>query len=143
MPFDILPCTGEDSRLICDKLIAYNLQHVPQAQPARLTPIAKKILDENGAIIAGCIAHIYYWDIMELCVLWVDAHYRNQGLGSRLLQEAEAAAAARGCTLIYLDTFDFQAKDFYLRHGYALCGRLEGCPEGHCRYSLSKKLDRR
>lgn len=140
MPDAILPCTQEDSRFICERLIAYNLQHIPQTQPARFTSIARKILDENGEIIAGCIAEIYYWDIMELCVLWVDANHRKQGLGSRLLREAEAAAAGRGCSLIYLDTFDFQAKDFYLRHGYEVFGVLEDCPEGHCRYYLKKKL---
>ena len=65
------------------------------------------------------------------------------GLGSKLLAEVERTAVEAGCTLIHLDTFDFQAKDFYLRHGYEVFGVLEDCPEGHCRYYLKKKLAQR
>ena len=62
------------------------------------------------------------------------------GWGSRLLREIENIAAQEGCSLIHLDTFDFQARDFYLRQGYELFGTLEDCPENHCRYYLQKKL---
>ena len=77
---------------------------------------------------------------MYIDILWVDEGARGQGLGTKLLEDAQRIARENQCTLIHLDTFDFQAKDFYLRHGFHLFGVLEGCPEGHCRYYLSKKL---
>jgi ADP-ribose pyrophosphatase YjhB (NUDIX family) len=40
-----------------------------------------------------------------------------------------------------LDTFDFQAKDFYLKHGYDIFGVLGNCPPGHERYYMRKNLN--
>ncbi len=57
----------------------------------------------------------------------------------RLLGEIENIAAGEGCSLIHPDTFDFQAKDFYIKPGYEVFGILDGCPEGHCRYYLKKR----
>ena len=102
--------------------------------------INKKIVDEENNIIAGCIARMYCWRVIYIDILWVDDNHRKQGLGTMLLKEVERVAEEEKCTLIHLDTFDFQAKDFYLRHGYEVFGTLEGCPENHCRYYLKKKL---
>lgn len=70
----------------------------------------------------------------------MDEKYRKTGFGSKLLKEVEKIAEREGCSLIHLDTFDFQAKDFYVRHGYEIFGVLEDCPVNHCRYYLKKKL---
>jgi ribosomal protein S18 acetylase RimI-like enzyme len=49
-------------------------------------------------------------------VLWVKEESRGDGYGSALLEEMEKIAKEKGCKLVHLDTFDFQAKDFYERH---------------------------
>lgn len=49
-------------------------------------------------------------------------------------------AKAMGVKLVHLDTFDFQAKDSYLKHGYKILGVLGDCPKGHKRYYLKKIL---
>lgn len=72
--------------------------------------------------------------------LCIDENYRGIGLGSKLLAEIEKTAKDKGCYLIHLDTFDFQAKEFYEKHGYKLFGVLENCPKEHCRYYLKKEL---
>jgi len=41
---------------------------------------------------------------------------------------------------IILDTFDFQAKDFYTKQGYEVFGILDNCPEGHKRYYMKKNI---
>ena len=41
-----------------------------------------------------------------------------------MLAEVESAAKEKGCYLIHLDTFDFQAKEFYEKQGYAVFGVL-------------------
>lgn len=43
--------------------------------------------------------------------------------------------------LIHLDTFDFQAKDFYLKHGDEIFGVLEDCSKGYKRYYMKKVLE--
>jgi len=83
---------------------------------------------------------MYCWNIIYIDVLWVDQKYRKCGFGTRLLNEIEKIALEENCFLIHLDTFDFQAKDFYQKHGYEVFGVLDDCPESHCRYYLKKKL---
>jgi hypothetical protein len=43
-------------------------------------------------------------------------------------------------SLAHLDTFDFQAKDFYLKYGYEIFGILDDCLKGLKRYYLKKAL---
>jgi len=57
-----------------------------------------------------------------------------------LLQHVEALAKGSGCYLSQLDTFDFQAQDFYLKHDYIVFGVLENAPKGHRRFYMKKDL---
>lgn len=140
MEFNILNCIDDDAEYICDKLVEYNLSKVSKTQREEFISINKKIVDEDGSIIAGCIAKMYCWNVIYIDILWVDEKYRKSGLGTRLLNEIEAVALEEKCSLIHLDTFDFQAKDFYIKNGYEIFGMLEDCPKEHCRYYLKKKL---
>lgn len=95
--------------------------------------------DAEGAIRAG-LRYLTAFDWLFVHMLWVEAPYRFQGIGSRLMAEAEAAAREKGCRGAYLDTFTFQAPKFYERHGYREFGRLEGFPPGHARIWFAKSL---
>lgn len=77
---------------------------------------------------------------MFVSVIFVDEDYRDQGLGSILLNKVESEAKTLGVKLSHLDTFDFQAKEFYEKHGYEVFGTLDDCPEGHKRYYMRKLL---
>lgn len=138
--FEIINCVDTDADDICDKLVEYNLSRVPKTQETDFVNIYKKIVNDEGEIIAGCLAKMYCWNVIYVDILWIDEAYRKQGLGSKLLKEIERIAVEESCTLIHLDTFDFQAKDFYIKHGYEVFGVLEDCPKEHCRYYLKKKL---
>lgn len=140
MTFNILNCIDNDAEYICDKLVEYNLRQIPKTQEIEFKNINKKIVDENNKIIAGCLAKMYCWNIIYIDILWVDEKYRKCGLGTRLLNEIEKIALEEKSSLIHLDTFDFQAKDFYIKQGYEVFGILEDCPVNHCRYYLKKKL---
>ncbi len=72
--------------------------------------------------------------------LAVPDEYRGQGLGSRLLAEAEAIARTRGYIGVWLDTFEFQARRFYEKLGYTVFGELEGAPNAIPRYFLKKRF---
>ena len=72
--------------------------------------------------------------------LWVAEAYRKQGVGSRLLMSVEGVARENGCRGLYLDTFTFQAPEFYKRHGFREFGRIDGFPPGHSRIWLLKTL---
>lgn len=127
-----------EADFIVDKIVEYNLSIVPSKQETDFLWINRIVEDKNGNIIAGILSKMYCWNCLYIDVLWVKEDHRKDGLGSRLLKEIESVAIEKGCYLIHLDTFDFQAKDFYIKHGYEVFGVLDECPEGHKRYFLKK-----
>ena len=127
-----------EENFIIDKIVEYNLSIVPSKQETDFLWINRIVEDKNGNIIAGILSKMYCWNCLYIDVLWVKEEHRKDGLGSRLLKEIESVAIEKGCYLIHLDTFDFQAKDFYIKHGYEVFGVLDECPKGHKRYFLKK-----
>lgn len=96
---------------------------------------------DNKKIIAGINANLYFMQsVLHIDHLFVEAEYRGQRLGVRLLQKVENLAREKGVKLSHLDTYDFQAKDFYIKQGYEIFGVLEGYPPNHKRYFLKKDL---
>ena len=140
MKYNIVPIAEGDDEFIDDKLVEYNLSKVPASQDEPFESVSKKIVDKKGNTIAGCLAIMYCWNVLAIDIIWVDEKYRGQGLGSVLLGEIEREATEKGCHLVHLDTFDFQAKTFYEKNGYTVFGILEDCPKGHARYFMKKAL---
>ena len=90
--FEIINCVDTDADYICDKLVEYNLSRVPKTQETDFVNIYKKIVNEKGEIIAGCLAKMYCWNVIYVDILWIDEAYRKQGLGSKMLKEIERIA---------------------------------------------------
>ena len=134
----------KDSMKIEELVLDYYLKLVPVAEGFNKEEetICKKIVDKEGNIIAGCTGYIYYWGCMYIDDMWVDENYRRQGLGSQALQAVEKAAEAKGCHLIFLGTWDFQARPYYEKHGYTVFSTLKDNPKGHEDYELYKRLDK-
>ena len=97
------------------------------------------VRDEAGQIVAG-IAGYTWGGSCEIRQLWVEASRRRQGLGTRLLEAAEAEARRRGAEHILLSTHTFQAPDFYREHGFAAMFATENHPRGHRQLLLRKPL---
>lgn len=136
---NIIPATQTEINFVDDKLGEFNRSQVPATQDPTLI-VKNYIIKDKGRIIAGIKSDIYHWGILYIEVLFVDEKYRDQYLGSALLQRVEQEAKAMGATLSHTDTFDFQALNFYLKHGYKIFGILEDCPKDHKRYYLKKIL---
>ncbi len=92
-----------------------------------------------GSVVAGVTGHVN-WNWLHVKLLWVSDEVRDRGLGGRLLETIEAEAADRGCQHVHLDTFSYQAPDFYRRAGYREFARLEDYPAGSERIFMSKRL---
>jgi len=115
---------------------AYNRQRAGEQNHQYLCYVLRAPDEE---IVGGVIAATYYgWLYIDL--LWVREDLRGQGYGHRLLTLAEDEARQRGATNAYLDTFSFQAPEFYRQHGYRVFGELDDFPPGHQRYFLTKRL---
>ncbi|HJU84728.1 MAG TPA: GNAT family N-acetyltransferase [Holophagaceae bacterium] len=98
------------------------------------------VRDGTGRIVAG-ICGASWGGCLEIRQFWVEATRRHQGLGTRLLAEAEAEARRRDCGQILLSTFSFQAPEFYARHGFEVLWEVEDFPRGHRNLYLRKRLD--
>jgi ribosomal protein S18 acetylase RimI-like enzyme len=55
------------------------------------------------------------------------------------MQEAEDEARRRSCRKAVVITINFQAPEFYQRHGYQVFGQID-CHPGVARIFLSKEL---
>lgn len=138
-PYELSISTDEECELISDKVMHFNASVVPFTQ--KETPIFKRyVMKDHNEIIAGINAVIYHWGMLFIDEIFVSENYRHQKLGSYLMRKVEQEAIELGATLAHLDTFDFQAKDFYLKQGYEIFGVLENCPPNHSRYYLKKSL---
>ena len=72
--------------------------------------------------------------------LYVPPALRRQRIGERLMGEAEAIARQRGMVGLWVNTFDFQAPQFYQKLGYSVFGELEGGDEAAGQTFLRKLL---
>ncbi|MEO8021144.1 GNAT family N-acetyltransferase [Polaromonas sp.] len=104
------------------QLREFNYRHVgeyPETQYIRLNA-----RDGEGSVVGGIRALVFmYWLRVE--VLWVHDQLRGTGIGSRLPAEAETIALALGAKNSVLETFEWQAPTFYVKHGYREVSRIE------------------
>ncbi len=117
-------------------LDAYNKQQAGEEKFQRLCFVLQSSENE---IVGGAIGEMY-WDWFHLDLLWIKDELRSHGYGHSLLMQIEDEARKRGAKNVFLDTFSFQAPDFYKRNGYQVFGELKDFPPGHQRYFLSKQL---
>lgn len=105
--------------------------------PYRPEPFCVLQRDAGGKIVGGLTGQ-FTWDWLFVDMLYVEASEQKQGLGARLLAEAETAARARGCAGIWLWTESFQAPGFYQKQGFEIFCRFPDFPRGHQRIGLRK-----
>jgi len=96
---------------------------------------------ENGEYLGGLSARFALdlkWVFVELLAV-ADAG-RGKGIGTKLMTRMEADARLQGMHGIWLDTYSFQAPEFYKRLGFSEFGRIDGYPEDGCRHFFMKRL---
>ncbi|MET3846508.1 GNAT family N-acetyltransferase [Paenibacillus sp. OAE614] len=128
--------TADEANYVRNKLIEFNSKQVPNGIYEEMNLCIK---DEKEHIIAG-INSVICWNWMEIDILWVDDEHRGSGHGKRLLEEAEEIARSKQCTFIKLNTFSFQAPEFYKKYGYKEMAVIENAPLGSKHYYFIKEL---
>lgn len=132
--------------LLRSRLREANTAASPVLRALRGTPAERELplhvwaLDGAGNLAGGLVGHTWTtW--LHVTYLWVDTPHRGRGLGSRLLAEAERTAyEERACANVRLETWDFQAPDFYRKHGYEVVCVIPDYPPGVTEYTLTKRL---
>jgi GNAT superfamily N-acetyltransferase len=76
-----------------------------------------------GGLLGRTTLGLFFLDLFYL-----PERLRGAGLGSRVLRLAEEEAIRRGCRAATVVTINFQAPDFYVRHGWEEFGRVASAP---------------
>jgi GNAT superfamily N-acetyltransferase len=126
---------GPAKREIAKALRAYNIASAGKSdyRPLVLT------FRHKSRIVGGLYAEMY-WGWMYVNLLWVSEQHRGKGLGRALMQKAEAEARKCGVRNAFLESFSFQAPQFYAKLGYREFGRVNDFPKGHSRHWMTKAL---
>ncbi|WP_280881420.1 GNAT family N-acetyltransferase [Streptomyces pseudovenezuelae] len=132
--------------LLRSRLLDTNTAASPVLRALRGTPAERELplhvwaLDEAGELAGGLVGHTWTtW--LHVTYLWVDGRHRGSGLGSRILSTAERIAREeRGCGASRLETWDFQAPEFYKKQGYEVVCVIPDYPPGTTEYTLTKRL---
>ena len=128
--------TDQERQAILAPLRAYNTAKTGGTVPEL---VAWLVRDEQDEIVGGLYGRVFFrWLYIELLV--VPEQARGKGTGSTLMQMAEELAREKNCVGIWLDTFDFQAPEFYRRHGFTEIGQIDDYPPGHQHFFFQKRL---
>lgn len=104
-----------DQVALLERLIASNSARVGPGGFQKLTIVLRD--PETGGVSSGASGYILYgWLFID--ILFVAEFDRKHGLGSRLLKQLETAARKHKCVGAWLNTYAFQAPDFYEKNGY-------------------------
>lgn len=102
-------------------------------------PVQLYAVAEDGEVVGGLVGYAWgRW--LHIDLLWVDEGRRGAGLGTRLMGQAEARAVELGCEHARVETWGFQAPDFYRKLGYTVVGVVENYPPGETDHLLVKPL---
>jgi GNAT superfamily N-acetyltransferase len=125
-----------DAKTIDEALEHFNQNVADFSKSLKFACIARR---SSGAVVGGALAR-WWGQCCELQQLWVDEEHRAAGLGRQLVQVVESEARTRGCRLMYLETFTFQAPMFYLKLGYEVACELKGFPNDVSKIVMRKNL---
>lgn len=138
--------------------MSWSIQRLPPDDKARPEAIIDLLRDHNapfvgrpapesfqlavmvdGKVAGGLLGQFRtHWLHIDILVVRLDL--RGIGAGRALMQQAEDAARERGSRGLWLDTFQFQAPDFYEHLGFTRFGTIENYHDGHSRYFYLKRL---
>jgi GNAT superfamily N-acetyltransferase len=134
---DILPSRNpaQDRKWLLDRLVAFNESRTGPSSSASYVIL---LYDRAGGRPLGGLAGVSFYDWFYVELVFVPEHLRHAGWGSKLIRQAEAEAVRRNCVGVWLDTYGFQARGFYEKHGYEVFGVLDDHPRGTQRAFMRK-----
>lgn len=129
----------QDSEYIRKKLIEHNMSQLSDESKTPLENVSFVLRNDEDEVVGGVTATMF-WHHMHIDFLWVREEHRHSGYGRELMIKTEELAKKKKFRLILLDTFSFQAPDFYQKLGFQIVGVVEDHPKGHNQYFLEKRL---
>ena len=127
---------SQKAQEIGDLIRSYNRS---KREKAESEPLNLYVEDDKGELMAGLVAETFgNW--LEIEYLFVKEEFRGQGIGSQLLQQAESEDKKRNCRYVFVNTYHFQAPNFYQKQGYKEVFTLKDYPYTGQRHYYQKDL---
>ncbi|HHF7346550.1 GNAT family N-acetyltransferase [Legionella feeleii] len=126
---------ARDNSLLREKILEFN-SRILNEQASQFSILAK---NKQGDMIGGATVWEHS-DALYIDILWVDEKYRKNRIGSHLINKVIEQALSKNILKIFVDTYEFQAEDFYIKQGFLVIGRLDNYLLGHDRIYLRKDL---
>ena len=124
---------------VVELLFAYSRSTTQRLRNEISKPLEIIARNEKEDIIGGLYGRSI-WGTLEIKTFVVKSENRNEGIGRQLMTAAEIEAKNRNCRYISLDTFSFQAPEFYEKLGFKKIGTESDFPEGFEKYYYRKKI---
>jgi len=126
----------KDIDFLIANLISFNKKKLTEIAKV---PIALWYKNVKGEILGGISGNTFgKW--LRIKYIWVDESEQLLGVGSNLLSKIEEEATKKNCQFSFVDTYDFQARPFYLKNGYVEIFSLQEYPIGGKRHYFTKKI---
>ncbi|KTC71671.1 N-acetylglutamate synthase [Legionella birminghamensis] len=122
-----------DNSVLRKGIIDFNVAHLGE-KAVNCSVFAR---DENNKVIGGATLWVHS-DAAYIDILWVEESFRQQRVGSGIMRVVDEYARQQKLAAVFVDTFDFQALDFYLKQGYQLIAEIKAYLLKHDRYYLRK-----
>ncbi|HEV8052682.1 MAG TPA: GNAT family N-acetyltransferase [Parachlamydiaceae bacterium] len=116
-----------------------NDESVLKKKMERINSFGIFIKDAEGIVLGG-LNGVTYYGCLYVDMLWVNAKWRDQGLGNKLMMDAEKIGRERQCSFATVNTMDWEALTFYQKLGYDIEFVREGYVKQSKMYMLRKKL---
>lgn len=130
---------AKDRDFIRKKIIEHNVANLPGEANSPFEQMSFIVRNEEEVIIGG-LTTTGFWRSLHIDFLWVDPAIRGTGIGEKLMARAEVYARSKEYRLMIVDTFSFQAPEFYKKQGFLEIGVVNNHPVGHNHYYLEKWL---
>lgn len=136
MNYKITELNEIDVEDIENRLNEYDKTHIPY----NISGSVRIGVKHGDKLIAGVDACMTAFKILYVSTVFVDEGYRNNKIGTLLMNEVEKRARLLGANMIRLDTFNWQGRDFYHSLNYEEVGYYESKDEGFSEHFFLKRL---
>ncbi|KTD33602.1 GNAT family acetyltransferase [Legionella nautarum] len=128
--------TADDIQVLNDGIIK---EHKLKKDMKSLDFFAYFIRDNQAQIVGGCAGDNMYGGLF-VGQLWVKEDLRGKGYGTQLMSLAENLAKKSQCRFITVNTFEWEALDFYKKLGFYVEFERRGYDKHSIFYFLRKDL---
>ena len=142
LKYRLTKATKKEIKKADEDIIKYNTRKLNYPVSPPWSGLHYVIKDNTNIVVASVTSYLMMDNVLNISVLFVEAKYRGNGYGSKLLAKVESKAKEKGVYMVILDTFSFQGSlEFYKRHGYEVFSVLENYPtRNHKQYYMKKNL---